>query len=115
MSAFSYEKIKNKSVRDSGEYQTPNKIQYLTGVGYGETDAISYIACADGNHRVPNVNRNSDGDVKFNLGNFEKPWDDDNVLLCICNSFFLPQLFVCGSFFLQILFPTTKHATDFIE
>ena len=41
---------------------------------------------ADGNHRVPNVNRNSDGDFNFNLGNFENDWDDDNCLLCYCNS-----------------------------
>jgi len=37
---------------------------------------------ADGNHRVPNVNVNSDGDFNFNLGNFENDWNDDNVLLC---------------------------------
>ncbi len=39
---------------------------------------------ADGNHRVPNVNCNSDGDFKFNLGNFENVWDDDNTCLCFC-------------------------------
>ena len=37
---------------------------------------------ADGYHRVPSVNRNSDGDFKFNLGNFENDWNDDNCLLC---------------------------------
>jgi len=40
---------------------------------------------ADGNHRVPNVNCNSDGDFKFNLGNFENVWNDDNAFLCFCN------------------------------
>lgn len=39
---------------------------------------------ADGNHRVPNVNRNSDDDFKFNLGNFENDWNDNNCLLCFC-------------------------------
>ena len=43
------------------------------------------VGYADGNHRVPNVNANSDGDFNFNLGNFENPWNDDNVLLCFCN------------------------------
>jgi hypothetical protein len=42
---------------------------------------------ADGNHRVPNVNCNSDGDFKFNLGNFENVWNDDNAFLCFCNLF----------------------------
>ena len=41
---------------------------------------------ADGNHRVPNVNANSDGDFNFNLGNFENEWNDDNAFLCFCNS-----------------------------
>jgi hypothetical protein len=40
---------------------------------------------ADGNHRVPNVNRNSDGDYKFNLGYFENDWNDDNVLVLFCD------------------------------
>jgi len=39
----------------------------------------------DGNHRVPNVNANSDGDFKFNLGNFENDWNSDNVVLCLCD------------------------------
>src|SRR3989344_1307137 len=33
---------------------------------------------ADGYHGVPGVGRNSDGDFKFNLGNFENDWNDDN-------------------------------------
>jgi hypothetical protein len=41
---------------------------------------------ADGNHRVPNVNANSDGGFNFNLGNFENVWNDDNAFLCFCNS-----------------------------
>lgn len=50
---------------------------------------------ADGNHRVPNVNRNSDGDDKFNLGNFENDWNDDNVLVVFrdIDDFLLPQFF----------------------
>lgn len=60
------------------------------------TDDLSYIACvySDGNHRVPNVNRNSDGDWKFNLGNFENDWNDDNCLLCFCYSFFFSHQFI---------------------
>ncbi len=52
------------------------------------TDGPSYIASggyADGYHRVPNVNANSDGDFNWNLGNFEKVWNDNNAFLCFCN------------------------------
>jgi hypothetical protein len=40
----------------------------LAGAGLGGIDDVLYIAYAhaDGNHRVPNVNANSDGDFKFN-------------------------------------------------
>lgn len=93
-------------------------MQRLAGAGRGGIDDLSYIACvySDGNHRVPNVNRNSDGDWKFNLGYFENDWNDDNCLLCFCNSFFSPiNLFIGGSFFLQIFLPTTEHASDLVE
>ena len=40
----------------------------------------------DGYHRVPNMNRNSDGDFKFNLDNFENDWNDNYVLLAFCHS-----------------------------
>lgn len=61
----------------------------MAGAVLGGLEGILYIACeySDGNHRVPNVNANSDGDFKFNLGNFENPWDDDNCLACFCDSF----------------------------
>lgn len=67
-------------------------MQRLAGAERGGMDDVSYIACAyaDGNHRVPNVNRNSDGDWKFNLGYFENDWNNDNCLLCFCYSFFSP-------------------------
>lgn len=93
-------------------------MQYLAGAGCGGTDDLSYIACAysDGNHRVPNVNRNSDGDWKFNLGYFENDWNDDNCLLCFCYSFFSPiNLFIGGSFFLQVFLPSAEHTPDLVE
>lgn len=98
--------------------KTPNEMQCLAGAGRGGTDDLSYIACAysDGNHRVPNVNRNSDGDWKFNLGYFENDWNDDNCLLCFCYSFFSPiNLFIGGSFFLEVFLPSAEHAPDLVE
>ena len=52
------------------------------------SDDMMYIASGfvDGYHRVPNVNRNSDGDFKFNLDNFENDWNDNYVLLAFCHS-----------------------------
>ena len=47
---------------------------------------------SDGNHRVPNVNANSDGDFKFNLGNFENDWNSDNVVLCLCDLMISPTI-----------------------
>ena len=38
-----------------------------------------------GNHRVPDVNRGSDGDWRFGLGYFEFDWDDAHCLLCFCD------------------------------
>ena len=61
----------------------------MAGAVFGGIEGVLYIACvySDGNHRVPNVNRNSDGDWKFNLGNFENDWNADNCLVCFCDSF----------------------------
>lgn len=42
--------------------------------------------CADGYHRVPNVNANSDGDFNFNLGNFENVWNQNNAFLATDSS-----------------------------
>lgn len=80
-----------------------NKIQRITGVVLGEKGRHAvHTADGDGNHRVPNVNRNSDGDWNFNLGNFENDWNDDNCLICFCYSFDFPliwrEFFLVGSF-----------------
>lgn len=37
---------------------------------------------ADGDHRVPSVDADSDGDFVFDLGHFGNVWDDDDALLC---------------------------------
>ena len=90
-------------------------------------DSTMYIALWFGGdyHRVPYVNRNSDGDFKFNLGNFENDWNDNNCLLCFCYSFvFQPQIekiwgwifsFFSLDFFLDIFFPATEHTTNFVK
>lgn len=82
------------------EFKTPSEIQKLAGAGFGGIDDASYIACvhSDGNHRVPNVNRNSDGDRKFNLGNFENDWDSDNCLICFCDLFDFSHYLLVGVF-----------------
>jgi hypothetical protein len=60
---------------------------------------------SDGNHRVPNVNRNSDGDYKFNLGNFENDWNSDNCLLCFSDpQGFSHYYFVVGVFSWRLFF-----------
>jgi len=41
---------------------------------------------SDGYYRVPDVRRFSDGDFRFDLGNFENDWDDDPCLLVFCDS-----------------------------
>lgn len=86
--------------------KTPSKIQKLAGAGFGGIDDASYIACvhSDGNHRVPNVNRNSDGDRKFNLGNFENDWDSDNCLICFCDSFDFSHYLLVGVFSWRFFF-----------
>ena len=64
------------------------------------------------------MNRNADGDFKFNLGNFENDWNDDNCLLCFCDSSDFSRhkhLSLGGSFLLQALFPTAELSADFIE
>ena len=40
---------------------------------------------ADGNHRVPRVDRDSDGDWGFYLGYFGRGWRDGICLLCFCD------------------------------
>ena len=79
-------------------------------------DGMVYIASGStlGYHRVPNVNRNSDGDFKFNLDNFENDWNDNYVLLAFCHSFVSPTI-TGGSFVSSVFFPSTEHATNLIE
>lgn len=90
-----------------------NKIQGMTGVVPGEKRRRTvHTACADGNHRVPNVNRNSDGDWKFNLGNFENDWNDDNCLICFCHSFD-SLAFIWREFFLANFFSSRQACGQF--
>ena len=69
-------------------------------------EGLPYVARrdSDGNHRVPNVNRNSDGDWNFNLGNFENDWNDDNCLLCFYNSFDSSRYLLAGVFSCKLFF-----------
>jgi hypothetical protein len=78
----------------------------VAGAALGGLEGISYIVCwcVDGNHRVPNVNRNSDGDFKFNLGNFENDWNDDNCLLCFCDSNDFSHYLLVGVFSERLFF-----------
>ncbi len=62
---------------------------------------------ADGNRRVPKVNRNSDGDWNFNLHNFDGDWNDNYCLLCFCDSFAFSRFIFLAGFFLQIFLPAT--------
>ncbi len=89
-----------------GIIKTPNKIQRMAGAVLGGIEGVLYIAgaYADGNHRVPNVNANEDGDFKFNLGNFENDWDDDNCLLCLCDSFDFSHYLLVGVFSCRLFF-----------
>ena len=64
----------------------------------------TFATYSDGNHRVPNVNANSDGDFKFNLGNFENDWDADNVLLCFCDSYCFSCYYLVGVFSCRFFF-----------
>ena len=73
--------------------QAPHKIQGMAAAAPGGSEGMAYgRLCAGGNHRVSNVNANSDGDFNFNLGNFENDWDDNNSLLVFrdSNDFFRP-------------------------
>ena len=95
----------------------PNKIQEMTAVVSGGMEGIAHGSLrADGNHRVPNVDAHSDGDFKFNLGNFENEWNDNNSLLVFryFNDFDRP-LCAGGRFFIQALLPSAEHPTDLIE
>jgi len=55
-----------------------------------DSDGALCIIFADGNRRVPNVNRNSDDKFKFNLGYFANDWNDNNCLLLFCYLFVSP-------------------------
>ena len=107
-------------------HEVRNKIQSGAGALLGEKDDISYIVSgrADDNHRVPNVNANSNGDWNWNLGNFENVWNDNNAFLCFCNLYhffslpvYLASLSRLGgrSFICQIFLPTSKHTPNFIQ
>ena len=65
-----------------------HKIQKVAGATFGgDLDGMVHIALwfSGDYHKVPYVNRNSDGDFKFNLDNWEGDWNDNNCLLCFCN------------------------------
>jgi len=55
----------------------------------GDPDSMMYIALwfSGDYHKVPDVYRDSAGDFKFNLGNWEGDWNDNNCLLCFCHWF----------------------------
>ncbi|MFA6056208.1 MAG: hypothetical protein WC769_12635 [Thermodesulfovibrionales bacterium] len=40
---------------------------------------------ADGRRRVPVVDADTDGDFRFDLGDFERAWAGHSVLLCFCD------------------------------
>lgn len=106
-------KKSNKSVRCAGE---PNKMLLVLPIKYREWLAplsVSWMVhCtklkwnADCNHRVPEVNANSNGDWNWNLGNFENVWNDNNAFLCFCNKFGFSstQFILVGEFFLAHFF-----------
>lgn len=52
-------------------------------VSFDEKDAL--WVDATGYHRVPHVDRHSDGGFEFDLGRFEGNWDGDHCLLCFCD------------------------------
>ena len=100
------------------ECRTRDKVQRRIGILLGGPDDTAYKASggsADGYHRVPNVNANSDDDFKFNLGNFEKVWNDDNTLLCFCDGIRFLPLLSGGSFVFNAFLPSAKHAPHLIE
>ncbi|KKS91823.1 MAG: hypothetical protein UV67_C0017G0018 [Parcubacteria group bacterium GW2011_GWC1_43_12] len=68
-----------------------NEIQETAGAVSGGLERAprkKLGVCSDGRHRVPFVNAYSDGDFKFNLGDFESDWGSDNCLLCFCSMLF---------------------------
>jgi hypothetical protein len=75
----------------------------VAGAAFGGIESVLYIACwfVDGYRRVPYVNANSDGDFKFDLGNFENTWNPDNCLLCFCNLFVSPAIICWWEFCLR--------------
>jgi len=52
-------------------------------VSFDEKDSL--WTDADGDHRVPDLDRDSDGVFEFNLGVFEIDWNGDYCLLCFCD------------------------------
>lgn len=52
-------------------------------VSFDEKDTLPYVG---GDHRVPRVYRNSDGDWVFRLVYFEGDWNSDNVLVVFCDA-----------------------------
>lgn len=75
----------------------------------------TFTTYSDGNHRVPNVNANSDGDFNFNLGNFENDWNSDNCLLCFCDSYYFSCYHLVGVFSCRFFFQPPEHSSDFIQ
>lgn len=52
-------------------------------VSFDEKDAL--WEDADGDHGVPLVDRDSDGDWSFDLGYFGRDWNDAHCLVCFCD------------------------------
>ena len=96
MSATFYEKNQISRYSALLSILAQNKIQGMAGAVLGEKGGGLYIS--DGNHRVPNVNRNSDDDFKLNLDNFENDWNDDNCILVFCDLFNFSRYLLAGVF-----------------
>lgn len=52
-------------------------------VSFDEKDSL--WTDSDGDHGVPGVNRDSDGDWSFHLGDFGGDWGSDVCLVCFCD------------------------------
>lgn len=52
-------------------------------VSFDQKDAL--WEDSDGDHRVPSVSADSDGDFEFDLGYFARDGNDDYCLLCFCD------------------------------
>lgn len=79
------DEIKKQGCRPANLYEllewakdNQEKNQWVIALGQIWTDAV-------GNHMVPYVYRDSDGDFGFSLGIFEDDWSDDYCLLCFCD------------------------------